>query len=200
MATKVTNYVPSETTCNVLGLNLEGFDKDSFITVTPMSDRVTYREAPDGTVSAFVKRNQAYEVQIKLVRTSPSNAFMQLVFNLFLSYGQLFKLPVHIRGGGIASTFFATDSFLKTEPTSEHGSTLPVNTWTFICFNATYSELGDEADDSYISEIAGAVAQASEIMNILGIDPSGIVSKVSEISNRTGVTGAIQSTIGRFFD
>ena len=200
MSRKVSNYVPSEVNCNILGLNLEGFDKDSFITITPMSDRVTYREAPDGTVTAFVKRNQAYEVQIKLVRTSPSNAFMQLVFNLFLSYGQLFKLPVHITGGGIASTFFASDSFLKSEPSSEHGSTLGVNTWTFICFNATYNELGDEADDNFINEIAGAVATASEVMNILGVDPSGIVAKVSEISNRTGVTGAIQSTIGRFFD
>ena len=198
MSNKVQSYVPSEVSCSVLGLNLVGFDQDSFITITPQNDRVTYRSAPDGSVTAFLNRNQTYEVEIKLVRTSPSNAFLQLLMNLYLSYGSLFKMPVHITGGGIESRFFAQDAFIKVEPKSEHGSKLKVNTWLITCFNATYYELGGDKEDNFISQVAGAVGLASEVMNILGVDPSSIVSKINEISQSSGVSGQIQSIVEKF--
>lgn len=167
MSRNVFTYAPSTVACFILGLELKGFDNDSFITVSPVNDRITYRETPDGKVVAFVKRNQVYEVEIKLSKTSPSNAFLQIVNDLYLTYGQLFKLPIYIKGGGGRSTFFASDSFIKVEPTSTHGEKAASNTWKFICFNATYYEIGNDSDDEFFTEIAGAVGLASSVMNVL---------------------------------
>lgn len=197
MSKKLSTYVPSEVNCSVLGLSLVGFDKDSFITITPMNDRVTYRKSPSGRVTAFIDRNQVFEVEIKLVKTSPSNAFLQLVFDMYLKYGQLFKLPLHINGGGVKSDFFAGDSFIKVEPTSTHGSSLPTNTWKFICFNASYMEAGSDSDDGVISEIAGAVGMATEVMNMLGVDAGDLISKISSLASKSGITSKISGFFGK---
>ena len=199
MAKNVSTYVPSEVSCLILGVQMIGFDNDSFITITPMSERISYRKTPQGNVTAFIERNQVFEVEIKLQKTSPSNAFMQLLFDLYLNYGQLFKLPIYINGGGVQSRFYAGDSFIRVEPTSVHGSTPNSNSWKFLCFNASFSEGGSDMDDSTISEIAGAVGIASEVMNVLGVNMSDITGKISEISNRTGLTGLISQQVGKFF-
>lgn len=199
MSKKVSTYVPSEVQCLVLGVALVGFDNDSFITITPMNDRITYRDTPDGKVTAFIKRNQVYEVEIKLSKTSPSNAFMQILFDAYLGYGQLFKLPIHISGGGIKGVFYASDSFIKVEPTSTHSSKPTSNTWKFVCFNATMNESGSDQDEGTISEIAGALGMASQVMNMLGVDFSGVIGKISEIAGKSGITNTITNAMGRFF-
>ena len=199
MSNRVSAYAPSEVSCLILGVEVIGFDNDSFITITPMNDRVTYRKVPSGKVTAFIDRNQVYEVEIRLAKTSPSNAFMQILFDTYLNYGQLFKLPVHISGGGVNSLFYASDSFIKIETTSVHSSTPTANSWKFICFNASYSESGSSISDSTISEIAGALGMASQVMNMLGVDFSGIVGKISEIGNKTGISGMISNAMTKLF-
>lgn len=199
MGKKVSTYAPSEVSCLILGVELIGYDNDSFITITPMNDRITYRDTPDGKVTAFVKRNQVFEVEVKLAKTSPSNAFLQILFDTYLNYGQLFKMPIHISGGGVKGVFYAGDSFIKVETTSVHSSNPTANTWKFLCFNATMNESGSDADDSMISEIAGALGMASSVMNMLGIDLGGIVGKISEISGKTGLTGKITGAMSKLF-
>ena len=199
MSKRVSTYAPSEVSCLILGVEVIGFDKDSFITITPMNDRVTYRKTPDGKVTAFIDRNQVYEVEIRLAKTSPSNAFMQILFDVYLNYGQLFKMPIHISGGGVKGMFYAGDSFIKVETTSVHGSTPTANSWKFVCFNATMTETGSSSDDSMISEIAGALGMASQVMNMLGVDFNGIIGKISEIGGKTGATDMISNAMNKFF-
>lgn len=199
MSRKVSTYVPSEVSCLILGLDVIGFDNDSFITITPMDERVTYRKTPHGAVTAFIHRNQVYEVEIKLKKTSPSNAFMQILFDMYLNYGQLFKLPIHIKGGGVGSLFYAGDSFIKIEPTAVHSSTAVSNTWKFVCFNATYTEIGSSNDDSIFTEIAGAVGMAGEVMNLLGINVSDIVSTISGVVNKTGISDKLTGVVNKVF-
>jgi len=199
MAKNVSTYAPSTVACLILGIEIGGFDNDSFITITPTNERVTYRETPDGKVTAFIKRNQVYEVEIKLAKTSPSNAYLQILHNIYLEYGQLFKMPIYIKGGSGKSSFYAADSFIKIEPTSVHSSSPVSNTWRFVCFNATYTEVGVDADDEFFTEIAGAVGLASEVMNMLGVNPTQIIDKVSEVANRTGIASKISEKIKGFF-
>ena len=199
MSRRVSTYVPSDVSCIILGIELFGFDSDSFITITPMEDRVTYRKSPDGKVTAFVNRNQVFELEIKLAKTSPSNAFLQILFDTYLNYGQLFKMPIHISGGGVSGRFYAGDSFIKVETVSTHGSNPTANTWKFVCFNATLTESGSSMDDSMISEIAGAMGIAGEVMNLLGVDFGDVIGKISEVAGKTGITGKITSAVGRFF-
>lgn len=199
MSRRVSTYVPSDVSCIILGVELFGFDSDSFITITPIEDRITYRKTPDGKVTAFINRSQIFELEIRLSKTSPSNAFLQILFDTYLNYGQLFKMPIHISGGGVSGRFYAGDSFIKVETTSTHGSNPTANVWKFVCFNATMTESGSSVDDSMISEIAGAMGVAGEVMNLLGVNMGDVVGKISEVSGRTGITDKISTALGKLF-
>lgn len=200
MSFNVTTYAPSEVSLFILGLEVKGWTNDSFITVTPQTERVTYRKAKDGKVTAFVNRYQVYQVDIKLAKTSPSNAFLQVLHNLYLDYGQLFKLPIYIKGGGVKSSFYSSDSFIKIEPTSVHSSNPVENTWSFLAFNGVMVESGADMSDEVFTEIAGAIGLASQVMNTLGVNPSNILGTLSEVAKNSNIVSVARDKISGFFN
>lgn len=80
MAT-ITTYNPKKVTCSLGTHAVSGFADDSFITVEPAGDGTSYVVGADGEIARSIDPSQVYTLKLSLLQTSPTNAYLQQMYD-----------------------------------------------------------------------------------------------------------------------
>lgn len=162
-------YSPKDVNASILGIDVEGFTSDTFITITPDNPTFTYRRAMDGSTTATMNRFSTYTVVLTLHQSSPANTWLHLLYGLFKEQGIKFLMPVLIKDTRGSTSFFATDCWFDLEPTTTFSGKLENTEWRIKCNNGTYVKGGNGSNDE-VTEIIGAIQLALDLAGTLGVD------------------------------
>lgn len=76
-----TTYNPKKVTCSLGNHIVSGFADDSMITVEFAGDGTSYVSGADGEVVRSIDPSEIYKVKLAVLQTSPTNAFLQNMFD-----------------------------------------------------------------------------------------------------------------------
>lgn len=76
-----TTYNPKKVTCSLGNHIVSGFADDSMITVEFAGDGTSYVSGADGEVVRNIDPSEIYTVKLAVLQTSPTNAFLQNMFD-----------------------------------------------------------------------------------------------------------------------
>lgn len=76
-----TTYNPKKVTCSLGNHIVSGFADDSMITVEFAGDGTSYISGADGEVVRSIDPSEIYTVKLAVLQTSPTNAFLQNMFD-----------------------------------------------------------------------------------------------------------------------
>ncbi|MFR8069069.1 MAG: phage structural protein [Clostridium sp.] len=76
-----TTYNPKKVTCSLGNHIVSGFADDSMITVEFAGDGTSYVSGADGEVVRSIDPSEIYTVKLAVLQTSPTNAFLQNMFD-----------------------------------------------------------------------------------------------------------------------
>lgn len=76
-----TTYNPKKVTCSLGNHIVSGFADDSMITVEFAGDGTSYVSGADGEVVRSIDPSEVYTVKLAVLQTSPTNAFLQNMFD-----------------------------------------------------------------------------------------------------------------------
>lgn len=76
-----TTYNPKKVTCSLGNHIVSGFANDSMITVEFAGDGTSYVSGADGEVVRSIDPSEIYTVKLAVLQTSPTNAFLQNMFD-----------------------------------------------------------------------------------------------------------------------
>lgn len=181
-------YVPEEVSFSILGVAINGFAVDSFITVEPDKPTYTFKTAMDGSVQRSVKRNRVYKVSCSLQQSSPSNNVFSLIANLSENYGDHITIPILIKDKKGTFSIFSADSWIETDPNVEFGSNLGVTKWSFLLNKASVVYGGNVEDNvALLQHTVEALQMAVSLSNIAGFDPNLLLAQLTQqVANSLG--------------
>lgn len=76
-----TTYNPKKVTCSLGNHIVSGFADESMITVEFAGDGTSYVSGADGEVVRSIDPSEIYTVKLAVLQTSPTNAFLQNMFD-----------------------------------------------------------------------------------------------------------------------
>jgi hypothetical protein len=76
-----TTYNPKKVTCTLGNHIVSGFADDSMITIEFAGDGTSYVSGADGEVVRSIDPSEIYTVKLAVLQTSPTNAFLQNMFD-----------------------------------------------------------------------------------------------------------------------
>ena len=178
------SYVPSSVKVKLFGITLESLAKDDFVTIERIDEVTTFRDAPDGTRTAFLNKHGTYRVSINVSQTSPDNEWIHLLFKLYQKSGINIMMPLEIEEkveeGG--TTFISLDTFFEVEASSIFTSTLTPKNWVFICYNASYIQRGTRESFRLADTLQGIIALI-ELSENFNLDLTNIQDRLTETYN-----------------
>ena len=183
MSGKVATYAPSEFKLSILGADVIGFSNGVFASLERTDPVFGYRRAIDGRVNVFIKKNATRRLTFTIERTSPSNTWIHLLFNLFTEYGISFKIPIFFKDQSGETSFFATECYFEEEPTINFSEDVDGVTWTIVCFDGK-PVIGGNVADSDSSKAINLIQNALSISSLVGVDLSSLKNKASEYIER----------------
>lgn len=169
MSNKTATYKPSSVKAVILGIPIEGFVKGTFLHIERQEVAFTSRKALDGTVAVFVDRHASYTVTFTISSTSPTNTWLHLLFKLFMSYGISFRMPIFIRDLSGSTSFFATDCYFESEPSTSFSDQVEPTEWKIICHDGSYTK-GGNIEDSDLVKAIQAITQVISLAGLVGMD------------------------------
>lgn len=179
MSNKIAAYDPSSFQLSILGVDVVGFTDGVFTTLERTDPVFTYRKAIDGNVNVFMQKNATYKLSFTLDKTSPSNTWIHLLFDLFTRFGISFKLPVLFKDRTGESSFFATECFFESEPSLNHGKDVEPITWNMLCFDGK-PVIGGNVQDSDLGKAIKYLNEAIKLASLVGVDLTSFDFKLSE--------------------
>ena len=171
---KVSLIDPSELKLNIIGVNVEGFAKGTFVTVSRNDPTFSQKRSLKGKTQVRKNSNSFYTFKFTLDSGVSSNAWIYALYQMQESYGIAFPMPVLFRDKMGTSTFFCKSAYLQ-EPEATFGTDSTTREWTLICND--------------VSHITGSNLYDDRLGNIL-----------STISSAIGVAGAFGIDVGQFVD
>ena len=119
--------------------NVSGYAEDSFVTIEQKGDGVTSKTGCDGEVSRAVDPNEQYTVKISVQQQSPTNKYLQSMYEKDKKDGTgLFSVLVKDLTGGVK--FSASDAWVLKQPSRAWGKDTNNREWEIETGPATYSE------------------------------------------------------------
>lgn len=179
MSGKVATYAPSSFKLSILGADVIGFSDGVFASLERTDPVFTHRRSIDGKVNLFLKKHATRRLTFSLDKTSPSNTWIHLVFELFTTYGIAFKIPVVFKDGSGETSFFATECYFEQEPTINFSQDVDSTTWTLICFDGR-PIIGGNVSDQDSAKAIELIQKAMSFASLVGVDLSSLTNKASE--------------------
>ena len=73
---RVTTYDPKQVTCALGSHIVSGWADDSFITIEPVGDGISYVQGCDGEIARSVDPSTMYTVKLSVLQASATNAYL----------------------------------------------------------------------------------------------------------------------------
>ena len=170
---KVSLIDPSELKLNIIGANVEGFAKGTFVTVTRNDPTFSQKRSLKGKTQVRKNSNSFYTFRFTLDSGVTSNAWIHALYQMQESYGIVFPMPVLFRDKMGTSTFFCKTAYLQ-EPEASFGTDSTTREWTLIC-NETSHVIGSNQYDDKLAGILSSISSAIGIAGAFGIDVAQFV-------------------------
>ena len=179
-------YVPSDVSISVVGVQIKGFVKETFIKIEPDKPTFTHKMAMDGSVSRKVNKYKVYKVTLTLQASSPSNGLLDVLNKLVVASGGGFIMPLLVRSKSGTSSFFSTDCWIEDSTALTFSNGLDAVEWVFYC-NASSITIGGNTDDDYeIIKTVQAIQTALAASKMLGIDLGSIAATLKDTALSLG--------------
>lgn len=183
MSNKIAAYDPSSFQLSILGVDVQGFVEGVFTTLERTEPVFTYRRAIDGSTNMFIQKYATRRLTFTIDKTSPSNTWIHLLFDLFNTYGEAFKMPVLFKDRSGETSFFATECFFESEPSVNHSDSVEPITWTLLCFDGK-PVIGGNVVDEDLGKAVKYLNDAIKLASLAGVDLTSFDFKLSEFIER----------------
>ena len=126
----VKTYAAKEVTISMGRHMASGVADDSFVSIEPAGDGITYKYGCDGEIARAVSPNDTYIVKLTTLQTSDTNSFLQNQFNIDMASGEgMFPILIKDLRGGLV---LQADQAWVTKPASRvRGKETNNNEWEF---------------------------------------------------------------------
>ena len=102
----VKTYAAKEVTISMGRHMASGVADDSFVSIEPAGDGITYKYGCDGEIARAVSPNDTYIVKLTTLQTSDTNSFLQNQFNIDMASQTANALfPISSTDAGIVISF-----------------------------------------------------------------------------------------------
>ena len=165
---KVSLIDPSEFKLNMMGVNVEGFTKGTFVTVTRSDPMFSQKRSLKGKTQVRKNTHSFYTLRFILDSGVSSNAWIHTLYQMQESYGIAFPAPVLFRDKMGTSTFFCKAAYLQ-EPEATFGTDSTTREWSLIC-NEVSHVIGSNQQDDRIANILSTITSAIGVAGAFGID------------------------------
>lgn len=184
---KVSLIDPSEFKLNIMGVNVEGFTKGTFVTVTRNDPMFSQKRSLKGKIQVRKFSKSYYTFRFTLDSGVSSNTWIHTLYQMQQSYGIAFPVPVLFRDRMGSSTFFCKAGYFQ-EPEATFGTDNTTREWTVVC-NEVSHVIGSNQQDDNLSNVLNTIRSAIGIAGAFGIDVEQFVDNA--ISSATSlITGA----------
>lgn len=135
----VKTYAAKEVTISMGRHMASGVADDSFVSIEPAGDGITYKYGCDGEIARAVSPNDTYIVKVTTLQTSDTNSYLQNQFNIDMATGEgMFPLLIKDLRGGLV---LQADQAWVTKPASRvRGKETNNNEWEIQTGVATLTE------------------------------------------------------------
>ena len=186
---KISLIDPSQLKLNIMGVNVDGFTKGTFVTVNKNDPTFTQKRSLKGKTQVRKNTNSFYSFNFTLDSGVSSNAWVHMLYQMQESYGIAFPVPVLFRDAMGTSTFFCKAAYLQ-EPQATFGNESTTREWTLVCNEVTHV-IGSNQQDDKVADIISKIRTALGVAGAFGIDVDSFVD--SALGGATSlITGAIR--------
>ena len=186
---KISLIDPSQLKLNIMGVNVEGFTKGTFVTVNKNDPTFTQKRSLKGKTQVRKNSKSFYTFNFVLDSGVSSNAWIHVLYQMQESYGIAFPIPVLFRDAMGTSTFFCKAAYLQ-EPQATFGNESTTREWTLVCNEVTHV-IGSNQQDDKVADIISKIRTALGVAGAFGIDVNSFVD--SALGGATSlITGAIR--------
>lgn len=171
---KISLIDPSEFKLNIMGVNVEGFTKGTFVTVTRNDPTFTQKRSLKGKTQVRKNGTSFYTLRFVLDGGVSSNAWVHTIYQMQEAYGIAFPVPVLFRDSMGTSTFFCKAAYLQ-EPEATFGTESTTREWMLICNDVSHV-IGSNQQDDRIANILSTISSAINIAGAVGVDVGQFVN------------------------
>lgn len=172
--TKVSILDPSELKINVMGINVEGFSKGTFVNINRTEPYYSQKKSLKGKVQLRVNVLGHYTFKFTLDNTSQDNTWLHAICRLQQKYGIAFPVPLMFRDMMGFSTFFCPSVYIE-EPATSHGSEVGQTEWTLVCNNVSNIIGGNRSENSTLPNIISQMRTFIGMAGAVGTDLSAFL-------------------------
>lgn len=165
---------PSEFKLNIMGVNVEGFTKGTFVTVTRNDPTFSQKRSLKGKTQVRKFTNSFYTLRFILDMGVSSNVWIHTLYQMQESYGIAFPVPVLFKDALGTSSFFCKAAYLQ-EPEATFGTDSTTREWTLVCNEVSHVVGSNQVDDK-LANILGTITSAIGIAGAFGIDVGQFVN------------------------
>lgn len=184
---KVSLIDPSELKLNIMGVNVVGFTKGTFVTVTRNDPMFSQKRSLKGKTQVRKFSKSFYTFRFILDSGVSSNTWINTLYQMQQSYGIAFPLPILFRDKMGTSTFFCKAGYFQ-EPEATFGTDSTTREWTLICNDVSHV-IGSNQQDDNLANILSTITSAISVAGAFGIDIGQFVDNA--IGSATNlITGA----------
>lgn len=159
---------PSELKLNIMGVNVEGFTKGTFVTVTRNDPMFSQKRSLKGKTQVRKFSKSYYTFRFILDSGVSSNAWIHTLFQLQQSYGVSFPVPILFKDKMGTSTFFCKTGYFQ-EPEATFGTDATTREWTLICNDVSHI-IGSNQQDDNLANVLSTITSAISTAGAFGID------------------------------
>ena len=135
----VKTYAAKEVTISMGRHMASGVADDSFVSIEPAGDGITYKYGCDGEIARSATPDDTYFVKLTTLQTSDTNSYLQNQFNIDMATGEgMFPILIKDLRGGLV---LQADQAWVTKPASRvRGKETNNNEWEIQTGVATLTE------------------------------------------------------------
>lgn len=136
---KVRTYMAKDVTVSLGSHLATGIGDDTFISIEPAGDGITYKYGCDGEIVRAVSPNNTFVVKLTTLQISDTNSFLQNQFNRDQADGDgMFPVLIKDMKGGLV--FQADDAWVTKPANRVRGKDSNNNEWEIQTGEATLNE------------------------------------------------------------
>lgn len=179
---KISLIDPSELKLNIMGANVEGFTKGTFVTVSRNDPTFSQKRSLKGKTQVRKFSKSYYTLRFTLDSGVSSNAWIHTIYQLQETYGIAFPVPVLFKDSMGTSTFFCKAAYIQ-EPEATFGSDSNVREWSLVC-NEVSHIIGSNQQDDNLANVLSSIRSAIGIAGAFGVDVNSFVDNtLGAVSN-----------------
>lgn len=179
---KVSLIDPSELKLNIMGVNVTGFTKGTFVTVSRNDPVFTQKRSLKGRTQVRKNSTSFYTFKFVLDSGVSSNSWIHLIYQMQSTYGIAFPVPILFKDKMGTSTFFCKAGYFQ-EPDASFGNDNTTREWTLVCNNVSHV-IGSNQQDNQIATVLSTISKAISAAGALGINIDQFVdSTLTSVNN-----------------